>query len=151
MGFLHYYKKKAFSVTKKTINKMQRSIAILLLLLMGYTHGGGLAFTQNCLPSSEKLTCATSNACCCSPDNCHCPDHHHTHLTSKKNILSYIDESNCSPIKKIMETGMDTSPMLISLPVSITVAIQSKTTPEISPTQNRSWTPPTLLHPPQLT
>ena len=97
-----------------------RWIAVGLLLLMGFTHGGGYAITTWAIAQKmPETTCCVMKSCCCAPGACHCPGH-----DSKTKDRAMLMGMDCSPVTRILQLGFDTVPFLISVPVRVVTVDQ---------------------------
>ena len=124
-------------------------ITIILLTLMGFTHGGGFVIASSCLSKTQSSCCAMES-CCCAPTECQCPGHGQLQLTpSQESLLVQISNPDCSPIKKMISVGFDTSPILLPHQVTLLFLSDIELTSPCKTDSLDSFDRPAIFHPPQ--
>lgn len=125
-------------------------ITYCLLILMGFTHGGGFVLASTCF-TKQKTTCCAMTTCCCKPEACHCEGHEYSHLNqAQKELITQINNPDCSPIKKIITVGFDTSPSLVSQPVALCFGSVMQEHPLFEAPFPLSFRAPSIFHPPRI-
>ena len=125
-------------------------IAAFLLFIMAFTHGGGFVLASSCV-SKAKTSCCAMESCCCVPAQCQCPGHHQTHLNAaQESVVVQIANPDCSPIKKLLSVGFDTSPIVLPHCVELVFLGDSLKAPDCSKSLVKPSHPELIFHPPQI-